>query len=341
LNKRLLSVGFSLLLLTACNNNTAEDNNNRNVGTSDVGFTSDQSSRYTTNRSQRTTNTDRNPIVRLGRGDHQYHVNSTYRRTNGARNAGTDSSPTDENRFVRVGRGEDRGFGAAGMNESTKSRSQSQAKAQAQNGDILRIQNGVITIDPNAYSTSTPSSKFPHSQFIQQGQWKFVTNQPGQQQPKVNQPQQTPTQNQNQAAPTAPAPAPKTTPAAGAISSVESRVIELTNAERRKAGLPALQADTKLSNVAREKSRDMQQKGYFSHQSPTYGSPFDMMRDFGITYQSAGENIAKGQRTPEEVVQAWMNSEGHRKNILSGNYTHIGVGYVASGNHWTQMFIKK
>jgi uncharacterized YkwD family protein len=335
LNKRLLSVGFSLLLLTACNNNAAEDNNNRNMGTSDVGFTSDQSSRYSTNRSQRTTNTDRNPIVRLGRGDHQYHVNSTYRRKNGAKNAGTDSSPTDDNRYVRMGRGADRGFGAAGLNKST------QSKAQAQSGEVLRFKNGVITIDPNAYSTSTPSTKFPHSQFIQQGQWKLVTNQPGQQQPNVNQPKQAPTQNQNQAAPTAPAPAPKTTPAAGAISSVESRVIELTNAERRRAGLPALQADTKLSNVAREKSRDMQQKGYFSHQSPTYGSPFDMMRDFGITYQSAGENIAKGQRTPEEVVQAWMNSEGHRKNILSGNYTHIGVGYAETGNHWTQMFIKK
>lgn len=332
MNKRLLSVGFSLLLLTACNNNAAEDNNNRNIGTSDVGFTSDQTSRYTTNRWQRVTNTDRNPIVRLGRGDHQYNMNSTYRRGNGATNAGSDSTSTDDNRSVKMGRG----IGAAGVNESTKS------KAQSQSGEILQIKNGVITIDPNAYSTGTPSSKYPHSQFIQQGQWKFVTIQPGQQQPNVvNQPQQTPTQNQNKTAPTTQTPAPKTTPAAGAISSVESKVIELTNAERRKAGLPALQADTKLSNVAREKSRDMQQKGYFSHQSPTYGSPFDMMRDFGITYQSAGENIAKGQRTPEEVVQAWMNSEGHRKNILSGNYSHIGVGYAETGNHWTQMFIKK
>ncbi|MGI8385114.1 CAP domain-containing protein [Robertmurraya sp. P23] len=223
---------------------------------------------------------------------------------------------------------------------------QGKSKALAHNGDILKIKTGVITIDPNAYSTGTPSGKYPHSQIIKQGQWKIVTGQAGQQQPtqqqpNATQPQQAPTQNQNQAAPAAPAPAPKTTPAAGSISSIESRVIELTNAERKKAGLPALQADTKLSNVAREKSRDMQQKGYFSHTSPTYGSPFDMMRDFGITYQSAGENIAKGQRTPEEVVQAWMNSEGHRKNILSGNYSHIGVGYVEAGNHWTQMFIKK
>jgi len=85
----------------------------------------------------------------------------------------------------------------------------------------------------------------------------------------------------------------------------------------------------------------MQQKHYFSHTSPTYGSPFDMMRDFGVTYKSAGENIAQGQQTPQEVVQAWMNSEGHRKNILSKDFTHIGVGYEQTGKHWTQMFIGK
>ena len=85
----------------------------------------------------------------------------------------------------------------------------------------------------------------------------------------------------------------------------------------------------------------MQQNNYFSHASPTYGSPFDMMRDQGVSYRSAGENIAKGQRTPQEVVQAWMNSEGHRRNILSSDYTHIGVGYDPNGHHWTQMFIEK
>ena len=72
----------------------------------------------------------------------------------------------------------------------------------------------------------------------------------------------------------------------------------------------------------------MQKNNYFSHTSPTYGSPFDMMRDQGVSYKSAGENIAQGQRTPQEVVQAWMNSEGHRRNILNSNYTHIGVGMI-------------
>ncbi|HLR14238.1 MAG TPA: CAP domain-containing protein [Bacillota bacterium] len=129
--------------------------------------------------------------------------------------------------------------------------------------------------------------------------------------------------------------------AQGELSQFEQEVIELTNVERSKQGLAPLQADVELSNVARDKSKDMLANNYFDHTSPTYGSPFDMMRSYGVTYQSAGENIAKGQRTPQEVVTAWMNSQGHRENILNGNYTHIGVGYVEQGNYWTQMFIGK
>lgn len=124
-------------------------------------------------------------------------------------------------------------------------------------------------------------------------------------------------------------------------ASVEQEVIRLVNVERSKAGLPALKEDWELSRVAEHKSMDMQKRNYFSHTSPTYGSPFDMMKSFGIDYRSAGENIARGQRSAEEVVDAWMNSEGHRKNILNRNFTHIGVGYVADGNYWTQMFIGK
>ena len=125
------------------------------------------------------------------------------------------------------------------------------------------------------------------------------------------------------------------------LNAFEQEVVELTNAERAKHGLSALQIDEALSKVAREKSRDMAANGYFSHQSPTYGSPFDMMKQYGVDYRTAGENIAKGQTTPEQVVNGWMNSEGHRANILNGNYTHIGVGYVEQGNHWTQQFIGK
>ncbi len=125
------------------------------------------------------------------------------------------------------------------------------------------------------------------------------------------------------------------------VLSYEQEVIRLVNEIRVQNGLKALTHNWELSRVARYKSQDMKDKGYFSHTSPTYGSPFQMMKSFGITYRSAGENIARGQRTPQEVVNAWMNSAGHRANILNSSFTEIGVGYVASGNYWTQMFIGK
>ncbi|MFD1039968.1 CAP domain-containing protein [Virgibacillus byunsanensis] len=125
------------------------------------------------------------------------------------------------------------------------------------------------------------------------------------------------------------------------LSQFEQEVVDLTNAERAEQGLSPLKVDTELSKVAREKSRDMAENNYFAHNSPNYGSPFDMMNEFGVSYRTAGENIAKGQRSPEEVVNAWMNSEGHRANILHENFSHIGVGFVEKGNHWTQQFIGK
>lgn len=134
---------------------------------------------------------------------------------------------------------------------------------------------------------------------------------------------------------------PSTTQTTSTLSAYEQKVVDLTNQERAKNGLRALKVDVTLSKMAHEKSRDMSANSYFSHTSPTYGSPFDMMKKYGITYRYAGENIAMGQRTPEEVVKAWMNSEGHRKNILSPNYNYIGVGYVAESNYWTQEFIGK
>lgn len=127
----------------------------------------------------------------------------------------------------------------------------------------------------------------------------------------------------------------------GQLNQYEQQVVELTNQERAKYGLKPLAIDYELSRVAREKSRDMAVNNYFDHNSPVYGSPFDMMRSYGINYRTAGENIAKGQRSPQEVVNAWMNSPGHRANILSADFTHIGVGYVSQGNHWTQQFIGK
>lgn len=123
------------------------------------------------------------------------------------------------------------------------------------------------------------------------------------------------------------------------VHAYEKAVVDLVNAERAKYGLKPLTLSAELCSGARAKSLDMAQNNYFSHNSPTYGSAFDMMKQFGITYRSAGENIAKGYSTPEAVVNGWMNSEGHRKNILDSGYTTIGVGYVANGNHWTQWFI--
>ena len=123
------------------------------------------------------------------------------------------------------------------------------------------------------------------------------------------------------------------------ITSFEQQVIDLTNEKRASRGLKPLNANWELSRVARYKSQDMANNKYFSHTSPTYGSPFNMIKNFGIKYRSAGENIAYGQRTPAQVVNSWWNSAGHRANMLNANYTDIGVGYVANGNYWTQMFI--
>lgn len=125
------------------------------------------------------------------------------------------------------------------------------------------------------------------------------------------------------------------------VSSVIQQVVDLTNAERAKEGLAPLQIDSALTKSAQLKSQDMKDNNYFSHTSPTYGSPFDQMKTLGISYKSAAENIAMGQRTAQEVVQGWMNSAGHRANIMNGSYTHIGVGLSDSGYYWTQQFISK
>ena len=118
-----------------------------------------------------------------------------------------------------------------------------------------------------------------------------------------------------------------------------TQVLNLVNKHRRENGLKELTLNSNLSNVAQIKAEDMKNNYYFSHTSPTYGSPFDMMKQFGISYKTAGENIAKGQKTPEAVVNAWMNSEGHRANILNANYTQMGLGYTNGTVYWCQMFI--
>lgn len=118
-----------------------------------------------------------------------------------------------------------------------------------------------------------------------------------------------------------------------------AKVVELVNKERAAAGLKALIVHDKLRSMAKDKAVDLYKHRYFSHESATYGSPFDMMDSYNITFRYAGENIAKGQRSPEEVVQDWMNSPGHRKNILNAHYSMIGVGYY--NGLWVQEFIGK
>lgn len=113
-------------------------------------------------------------------------------------------------------------------------------------------------------------------------------------------------------------------------------VFRLTNLERTKAGLAPFADDRALADVAQEKARDMQANGYFDHNSPTYGSPFEMMKRFGLTYSYAAENIAKGYTSPQSVVAGWMASSGHRANILDPNLTRLGVG--VAGDIWVQMF---
>ena len=145
--------------------------------------------------------------------------------------------------------------------------------------------------------------------------------------------------------PNVPAPKPEVptgpTESVSGISSIEMEVIRLVNIERQKQGMAPLVASSALSNVARKKSEDMAVNNYFSHTSPTYGSSSNMMKTFGINSSYSGENIAKGQLSAESVVRAWMNSSGHRDNIMNPSFKTIGVGYYQTSNGtnlWTQMF---
>lgn len=131
-------------------------------------------------------------------------------------------------------------------------------------------------------------------------------------------------------------------PQGSQFATQEDEVIRLVNVERTNRGLRPLTKNWELSRVARYKSEDMAKNNYFDHNSPTYGSPANMIRNFGIRYNAMGENIAYGQTTPASVMNSWMNSAGHRNNILSPNFTQIGVGLAKNSRgtpYWTQMFI--
>lgn len=131
-------------------------------------------------------------------------------------------------------------------------------------------------------------------------------------------------------------------PSESAVSQQAEAVLKLVNEERSKQGLKSLKLSNKLTQIANTKAQDMAVKNYFNHTSPTYGTPFEMLQHFGVSYRSAGENIAAGQKSPQEVMNAWMNSSGHRANILNSSYTELGVGYYSGGSYgteWVQLFI--
>ncbi|MED4161620.1 hypothetical protein E2L07_09225 [Halalkalibacterium halodurans] len=157
-----------------------------------------------------------------------------------------------------------------------------------------------------------------------------------QEQPTVDVPQQEAQPVENRTPQTS---APETsTERTQGLTQDEQRMIDLVNEERQKNGLQPLKANLEITKVARVKAQDMIDNNYFDHNSPTYGSPFDMMRQFGIEFRTAGENLA-GNQTVEAAHQALMNSQGHRANILSPNYTEIGVG-VVEGGPYGKMFVQ-
>ena len=127
------------------------------------------------------------------------------------------------------------------------------------------------------------------------------------------------------------------------FKALETEVVRLVNIERARAGLQPLAQNWEVSRVARYKSQDFINRNYFAHNSPTYGTPFEMLTSFGILFSAAAENIARGQSSPAAVMNTWMNSAGHRANILSTLYNQIGVGVARDSRgtlFWTQMFIR-
>ena len=137
-------------------------------------------------------------------------------------------------------------------------------------------------------------------------------------------------------------PAPETpdpeTPDAAAPEEFEAEVVRLVNIEREKNGLSALKSDNeKLNRAADIRAEELTTS--FSHTRPSGADCFSVLIERGIKYCAAGENIAYGYRTPAEVVEGWLNSPEHRANILTGSFTHIGVGYNENGNYWVQIFI--
>ncbi|EGT2207044.1 sporulation protein [Clostridioides difficile] len=190
----------------------------------------------------------------------------------------------------------------------------------------------------NSGSTNKPDNNKPESNKPEDNNNSGSTDKPDNNKPESNKPED----NNNSDSTNKPDDNNNSGSTSENFSAYQKEVVDLVNIERAKAGLNPLTLDSSISNVATKKSQDMIDNNYFSHNSPTYGSPFDMLKKFGISYKTAGENIAMGQKTPKEVVNAWMNSEGHRKNIMNPNFSKIGVGVAQKSGgsiYWTQIFV--
>lgn len=136
-------------------------------------------------------------------------------------------------------------------------------------------------------------------------------------------------------------PAPDQPGTDGSQDAFANEVVRLVNEERAKAGLPALTVDRGAASAAQVRAKEIERA--FSHTRPDGSSFNSALTEAGVNFSGAGENIAYGQNSPEKVMEGWMNSSGHRANILNSSYTSIGVGHYqnASGvNYWTQLFIR-
>ena len=159
--------------------------------------------------------------------------------------------------------------------------------------------------------------------------------------PDTEQPEETPDNTPQQPDDNRPEQTPEQTPEEDNDSSqgdYASQVVALVNAERAKYGLSALKVDSRVQQAAQVRAAETVQS--FSHTRPNGSSFSTALTEAGVSYTRSGENIAYGQSTPQQVVQAWMNSSGHRANILNESFTTIGVGYTVSGGtaYWAQLF---
>lgn len=143
--------------------------------------------------------------------------------------------------------------------------------------------------------------------------------------------------------PTAAVPTPSPTPAPPSISRYDSELLRLTNAERQRAGLPPLRFSAQLGRAAQSHAADMVARRFFSHTGSNGSSTVERATAVGYRYSFLGENIAAGAATPEDTIRQWMQSPGHRRNILDANFTEIGFGYMSASAdryryYWVQVF---